>query len=546
MILRNPGNLIASVGCLALWAALGCLQIAEGSEGCDRRAEGSVTVMFYLNGDNDLTDEVLSAVDRLETVGASPAVHVVALVDGHPAGTGRYGRNWSGTHLLYITADDQPGRINSPMLADWGEQDLGRPDTVTRFVRTAVDRFPARRYVFCAFAHGKGVIDTGNLGGSSATKTLSISPDDSSGSIMSLASFAAALEKGLDGRRFSLTVLFSCLSGMVEIAYELSNVTDYLIASEDEIRLVNDPPGTHQLRGIFVEDLPRYLKSDPLLPDTELAVRVIDHFIQPYLQAVPVVNPAGYETFVRHAAGLALIDCRAAGRLAAALDGLAARLIDSLNRPDRVVPTLAEIGDALGLTQRFQSFLNLEYYDLLQWLETMAFASNDEAIRRSCRRSAEILVSQVVCYERHTENIGANGLSIYFSHHSVPENVHTAHREMYDRTRFSRDTRWNDLIGVYRRQLQRHRLELLAYQCRQAHRRGDLQAARRSAKQLLRHLSRGAQPQRPGDDRRIANLLDALPADIVEELQKKPAQDTSPAPVTNQKSGSSWAESPHR
>jgi hypothetical protein len=246
-----------------------------------------------------------------------------------------------------------------------------------------------------------------------------------------------------------------------------------------------------------------------------------------------VVNPAGGETFVRHAAGLALIDCSAVNRLAAALDDLAARLIDSLNRPDRVVPTLADIGGALGQTQRFQSFLNLEYYDLLQWLEAMASASSDEAIRRSCRRSAEILGSQVVCYERHTENLGANGLSIYFSHHSVPENVHAAHREMYGRTRFSRDTRWSDLIGVYRLQHQRHRLELLAYQCRQAHRRGDLQAARRSAKQLLRHLSRGAQPRRPVDDRRIAPLLESLPADIVEELQKKPAQGSPPAPVSN-------------
>jgi hypothetical protein len=176
----------------------------------------------------------------------------------------------------------------------------------------------------------------------------------------------------------------------------------------------------------------------------------------------------------------------------------------------------------------------------------MAAASDDEAIRRSCRRGAEILVSQVVCYERHTENIGANGLSIYFSHHSVPENVHTAHRELYGRTRFSRDTRWNDLIGVYRRQFQRHRLELLSYQCRQAHRRGDLPAARRSAKQLLRHLSPRIPPQWSGNDRRIADLLEALPADIVEELKKKPAQGSFPAPVSNKENKSNWAEPPHR
>jgi len=38
--------------------------------------------MCYMNGDNNLTDEVLHAVDMMETVGSSKHLTILALVDG--------------------------------------------------------------------------------------------------------------------------------------------------------------------------------------------------------------------------------------------------------------------------------------------------------------------------------------------------------------------------------------------------------------------------------------------------------------------------------
>ena len=40
------------------------------------------TVMCYMNGDNDLNDEVLHAVDMMETVGSSEHLNIFVLVDG--------------------------------------------------------------------------------------------------------------------------------------------------------------------------------------------------------------------------------------------------------------------------------------------------------------------------------------------------------------------------------------------------------------------------------------------------------------------------------
>ncbi|MDJ0876907.1 MAG: hypothetical protein QNJ02_16670, partial [Desulfobacterales bacterium] len=47
-------------------------------------SHSSVTILCYMNGDNELGQEVLHALDMMETVGSSETINVVALVDSHP------------------------------------------------------------------------------------------------------------------------------------------------------------------------------------------------------------------------------------------------------------------------------------------------------------------------------------------------------------------------------------------------------------------------------------------------------------------------------
>jgi hypothetical protein len=485
------------------------------SEWSAASTDGTTTVLFYMNGDNDLTDEVLSAVDRMETVGSTATLNIVALVDGHPDGISRFGSKWMGTRLLHITPDNRTARINSKVLADWGERDMGNPDTLSQFIRDALELFPAERYIFCAFAHGKGVIDTGRLVHDFGQKSLSISSDATSHSIMSLTAFKSALETGLNGHRFSLTILFSCLSGMVEIAYSLGDVTDYLIASEDEIRLVNDPPGTHQLRGISFEDLLRDLKSRPRLSVPELGRRVVDRFVDPYHKNILAVGAGGGKVSNRYSAGLALIDCIATARLVAALDELAGELINHLNHPETVLPLLVDLQLTLKNTPTFKSFLNLEYYDLFNFLEHMARTTADVLIREKSTLCATLLKSEVVRYERHTPDAQSHGVAIFFGHYLVPENVFAAHNLMYRRTRFSRRTRWDELIQTYRTQMRLRQSELLLYHCKTAYRQRDIQKIRRLSQKAVRMFSRQMNEGRIESAREIINFLTTLPQGVL-------------------------------
>ena len=209
--------------------------------------------MLYLNGDNNLTHEVLYAVDMLESVGSSDDINILALVDGRPGFNHGYGTSWNGSKLLYITPDAQIGKINSLILQDLGEQNLGSPETLESFIKKCL-RYPAERYIFCTFTHGRGIIDTKTLATPGQHKSLAISVDETDGTYMTLQEFRHAIQRGLDGKKFDAMVFFTCLANMVEVGYAFKDLTEYIIGSEDEIRIVNHPPGSFQIRGIKFEE----------------------------------------------------------------------------------------------------------------------------------------------------------------------------------------------------------------------------------------------------------------------------------------------------
>jgi len=417
-------------------------------------AVSSVTVMCYMNGDNDLSEEILHAVDMMETVGSSEAVNVLVLVDGHPDWLGPYDEQWAGARLLRISHDESIGQIRSPVIEEWGETNLGEAATLERFVRTCLRLYPAQRYIFHTFAHGQGVIDTGAFRLSGPGKALSISRDDTSGRKMSLDQFHQALKQGLDGNRFDLMVLFSCLSNMVEVGYALSDVTDYLVGSEDEIRLLNDPPGSFQVRGLKFEDFIANLRDNPAMPAPELGRWIVDDHIQGYNRDLPVAISGAAPQWVRLKAGMALINCGALPDLVRRLDTLAQVLMDAFGNAE----TTAAFTSVQTASQRFASFMNLEYYDLQDFISQLCAATSDPAVYSACERILEVLQPGVVLYERHTEDYRANGMSIYLSNPLVPENIFRAHQTLYRACRFSRDTRWDEMIDAYRFQVQQSKI----------------------------------------------------------------------------------------
>ncbi len=408
------------------------------------------TILCYMNGDNDLGQEVLHALDMMETVGSTAAVNVIALVDSHPRWLGPYDAAWSRTRLLHLRADPLIGRITSPVLEEWGEADMGAPQTLERFVRTALARFPAQRYVFYTFAHGQGVIDTRCYDPPSPpAKSVAFSRDDTGGQKLSLDQFHTALRNGLDGRRFELMVLFSCLANMVEVGYTLSDVTDLLVSSQDEIRLVNHPPGQYQIRGLHFEDFIAGLQARPAADILALSRTLVDSHVDNYDQDVHLDIGISTAQTCRYAGSMALVDAAALPELGAALDHLARALI----RQADDLATVRALQAALSAAQPFASFLNLEYYDLKGLVENVRAGLHRPDLEAACNRVLDVLNTRVLVYARHTPGCRANGMSIYFSHPLVPENIFQAHQSLYRANAFSRNTLWDEMIRAFRPRL---------------------------------------------------------------------------------------------
>jgi hypothetical protein len=426
---------------IVLWPISGTCQLP------DSNAPSAVTLLCYLNGDNDLALEVLHTLDIMETIGSSPAVNVVVLVDGHPAWLGPYGEAWSGTRLLYLQADAHIGNITSPVIAEWGEADLGSSDTLEAFVREALRRFPAQRYLFYAFAHGQGVIDTHKLDIRAPGKTMSISRDTTNHSKMALDQFQQAMTNALGGRSFDLMVLFSCLSSMVEVGFSLSDITHYLVASEDEIRLLNQPQGAFQVRGLKVEQMIAALHRNPHIESRTLGHLLVNSHVENYRSDVLLWADQASSDTVRLAASMALVDCRELPRLAGHLDVLATHLIAHIDDAD----VLQSVDRALRLSQPFASFLNLEYYDLADFIRHLCTTIESPEIVSAGEQVLAQLQRRVIVYERHTRDRRAHGLSIYLSNPLIPQNIFESHQRMYRTSRFSSDTQWDEWIAHFRK-----------------------------------------------------------------------------------------------
>ncbi len=110
------------------------------------------TVMVYIVGDNNLENYVtLDLRDELSALGSNADVNVVALADRGPGYDTTYG-DWQTTKLFYCTQGMLPDAPSA--VADWGERNMGDPQTLSDFVSWTKANCPASRYLLVFWDHG--------------------------------------------------------------------------------------------------------------------------------------------------------------------------------------------------------------------------------------------------------------------------------------------------------------------------------------------------------------------------------------------------------
>ncbi len=190
--------------------------------------------------DNGMNDQADIDIAEMEQVGSTDDVNVVVQVD-------RAARDSRpGCHRYLIR------KGGADTLANLGKVDMADSATLSGFAEFLRNRYPAANYLLVLWDHGNGWYP--------GYRASAIFIDDSHAHEMGVAGgeFARAMVgvKQALGKRARILAFDACLMGMIEVAAEVRNVCDYMVASEAMVptaglpydkflgRLTSRPTGT--------------------------------------------------------------------------------------------------------------------------------------------------------------------------------------------------------------------------------------------------------------------------------------------------------------
>ena len=145
--MRKPTHILATALIVIV-----LMSILVGGASAAPAARAKWTVMVYISGDNNLEDYVVKDIElELAPTGSSANVQVVALADRGPGYDTSYG-DWQTTKLFHVTQGMTAASENA--VADWGERNMGDPQTLVDFVTWTKANYPADHYALYFWGHG--------------------------------------------------------------------------------------------------------------------------------------------------------------------------------------------------------------------------------------------------------------------------------------------------------------------------------------------------------------------------------------------------------
>jgi hypothetical protein len=370
------------------------------------------TVLVYLDGDNNLETYGIQDINEMEMVGSTTDVNIVVQVDRIPysvLASSNQGYlddssndNWTTTRRYYITQDFDPIQINSPLISDLGELNMGDPQTLVDFASWATINYPAKKYLLVIWNHGGGF--------RSLSLTKDIAWDDTNGGdriTMSELEYALSMISTQIGKNIDLVGMDACLMAMTEVAYQIKDYADILVTSEE-----SEPNGGWPYDTILEE-----LADNPLISPGQLSADIVDKYIYSY----PFINAT------QSAIDLSYIDT-----LAGQLSNLALAIMDDTLTPKDIYL------DAAYFSQYYR---DPDFIDLYDFCDKIFENSNSLEIKNMAIIIQQTLSSTVINSDYSGWGVsGSKGLSIYFPWY------YSYDSEKYNNTNFAQNTFWDEML----------------------------------------------------------------------------------------------------
>ncbi len=203
-------------------------------------SEKEVNYLIYMAADNNLERFGIKNIKSLQEIGSSKNVNIIVLFDRSP-GYDKSEDNRTGTDLFYITKN--PKNTNDDIVFEYDELDMTAPKTLYDFLMLVNKYFPAKNTILNVWSHGRGVYPDGIILQKSNESCCArgLIEDYTTGygaaKTMSIYDFAECLRSYETNSEKTIDVIqFDCCDMlMLEVCYELKNITKYVVGSECEI-----------------------------------------------------------------------------------------------------------------------------------------------------------------------------------------------------------------------------------------------------------------------------------------------------------------------
>jgi len=378
--------------------------------------EAKWTVMVYLAAGNDLETVGIQDINEMEMIGSTKDVNIVVQMDRIPfSALNKLGwgylddysnNNWTGTRRYYVTQDMNPEIINSKLIMDMGEKNMGDPETLKNFAQWAIQNYPAERYMLVLWNHGGGF--------RSVEEARDICWDYNFGldriTMPQLEEALSFIYTQL-GKKIDIVGMDACFMAMVEVAYQVKDYTQIMVASEASI------PGDGWQYDCLLQNLVIYPDQNA----EQFATDTVNCYYDQYSGSGKNVT-------------LSAINLTKIENLAEKISILAQAIMsDSYS-------IKSNYRNARDTSQSYTG-LGFDYIDLKDYVNKLSdFTSNSKVLSAANQvnqmlESGNIIIENTY-YGNYVNN--SHGLSIYFPYYSYDS--------YYNYTNFSQDTLWDEML----------------------------------------------------------------------------------------------------
>lgn len=364
------------------------------------------TVLLYSAADNNLERALVSDVAELETVGSTKDMNVLVQLDRGKRPSS-LSEGWAGARRFYLNQDADKTKINSPVLSDMGQINMADPKVLADFISWGIKEYPAENYMLVMSDHG-------------GAHWGALEDDSHGGALMSLPQLREGLEMAQkqSGEKIDIIGFDACLMANTESAYELKDVGNYLVASEE----VEGGEGWNYDK-IFtsksLENLQRALDTKFSISPEQVAKKM-------------VADTNGFPSI----GTLSAVDLTQMDGVAAATDEFAKAVLATKD-------SMTDIRSVMSSTKDFSGYAK----DQIDFAEKLIKSPKitDPKLKEAAQAMIDAVKSAVIAEQHSYANQGANGLQIELSPNGGSK-VKFGHA--YQDLAFAKDTNWDEALGA--------------------------------------------------------------------------------------------------